>query len=70
MFKPKKQKLKDAEEEEEVEEDIPEEEEEEEEAPKSKKPVQTQAGLSRQEVCDIIEGNLSRAVQLLQLLRA
>jgi len=59
----------DEEEDEEEEEDIEDEEEEEEEEPKAKKPTKEDEKITRQEVCDVIEGNLNRALQLLQILR-
>ena len=79
MFKAKKKKLvkpvdEDFEEEESEEEEEVEEEEEEDEVPTPsqlpKSKVQpTQDRITKQEVVDIIEGNLNRSLQLLQYLR-
>ena len=72
MFKPKKRKTEIEEEAEEpeveeVEEEIEEEAEEPEIKPKQKPQQDT---ISKQEVADIIEGNLNRSLQLVQYLRA
>ena len=72
-FKPKIGKTKKVEEEpeediEEVEEEAEEEIEEEQEEPKTKQ--KSKDVLAKQEIADVIEGNLNRALQLLQYLRA
>ena len=71
MFRPKKKQpiTQEIEDEEEV--DVSEEEEQEEPTLPPRKPARPQQSgqLTRQEIIDIIEGNISRAASLLQYLR-
>lgn len=78
MFKPKKkqpekytQEVEETEEEVDVSEEGESQEEQEKPTPQQIKPVRPQQSgqLTRQEIMDIIEGNLSRAANLLQYLR-
>lgn len=72
VFKPKKAIAKQEDEEEEVEEEPEEEIEEEVEEEEPKQKVEKPANgkqLSKQELIDIVEGNLNRAIAILQYLR-